>query len=107
MQQEDIKDIKLNKQDIFARQKLNTNDFGKIFIMSDGKEYANVNIEPVGNIEEEIDNILCRELVNGDSWRYTRYNVKPCSQCHFNLICPSPSSYELVIGKPNLCNVVQ
>lgn len=43
--------------------------------------------------------------VNGDSWRYTRYDVKPCNQCRFKLICPSPSGYESVIDKPNLCHI--
>jgi hypothetical protein len=43
----------------------------------------------------------------GDSRRHSRYRTGPCNQCRFKLICPSPSSYESVIGKPNLCHVMQ
>ncbi|MDR1458647.1 MAG: TIGR04150 pseudo-rSAM protein [Bacteroidales bacterium] len=105
LRQEDIISVNLDRQDVFALQALNTNDFGKLVILSDGKVYANVNQPSIGYFQEPIWDILCRELENGKSWRNTRYNISPCNQCCFKLICPSPSNYELVIGKPNLCHV--
>lgn len=104
---EDIDSVELSRQDIFALQELNTNDFGKITILSDGKVYANINNKPIGNIEDSIGKMLCKELESHASWRKTRYQIEPCRQCRFKLICPSPSNYELAIGKPNLCHIKQ
>ena len=105
IEQEDIMAMELDRRDIFALQALNTNDFGKITILSDGTIYANINKAPVGDITKPVGDALCKELESGISWRRIRYNMEPCNQCRFKLICPSPSNYELVIGKPNLCRI--
>ena len=105
MSESDFDILAVDKQHIFAQQELNMNNFGKIIILSDGKVYANVNQEPIGDIGDSFCEILCKELVSGISWRSTRYKIYPCSQCRFKLICPSPSNYELVIGQFNLCYV--
>lgn len=104
--QDDLLSLELDRQEVFALQAINTHDFGKITILSDGKIYANVNREPIGTIQEPIRTILCDELESGTSWRSTRYGLKPCSECCFKLICPSPSNYELVFAKPNLCHII-
>lgn len=103
--QEELDSIELDRQGIFALQALNTNDFGKITILTNGKVYANVNEKPLGNIQDNLKGMLCEELEKGTSWRRTRYNLEPCSQCRYKLICPSPSNYELAIGKNNLCHI--
>ena len=103
--EEDIDKMELDRQGVFSLQELNTNDFGKITILSDGKVYANVNKEPIGDIKDSIGEMLCKELESGISWRRTRYKTEPCDQCRFKLICPSPSNYELVMGKTNLCHI--
>lgn len=105
LSEDDFETFTLDRQDIFALQELNTNDFGKIVILSDGKVYANVNKESIGNIGNSLGEMLCKELENGNSWRCTRYKTEPCNRCRFRLICPSPSNYELVIGKFNLCHI--
>lgn len=105
VRQEDLLVEELDRQEVFALQELNTNDFGKITVLSDGKIYANVNREPIGTISESIGTVLCRELESGTSWRFTRYCVEPCIQCRFRLVCPSPSNYELAMNRPNLCHV--
>ena len=105
IQQEDLLTTVLDKREIFALQELNTHNFGKITLMPDGKIYSDVNKDSIGNIKEPIMDVLSREMISGDSWRYTRYQTEPCSRCCFKLICPSPSGYESVIGKPNLCHV--
>lgn len=105
LQPEDLMSIALERQEIFALQRLNTHYFGKISILPDGKIYADTHKEPVGNLTEPIGDCLFRALTDGDSWRHTRYREKPCNQCRFRLICPSPSGYESAIGRPNLCHV--
>lgn len=105
--QDELKSIALTRQNIFALQALNTNDFGKITIMSDGSVYANVNEKPLGTIQDPIKDLLCKELESKNTWRRTRYDLEPCSHCRFKLICPSPSNYERVIGKNNLCHILK
>jgi pseudo-rSAM protein len=106
LSQEDILGTALDRQGIFALQTLNTNDFGKLVLFSDGKIYANVNQNSIGYIYESISDILVKELETGHSWRNTRYNMFPCKQCCFKLLCPSPSNYEFAIGRPNLCHII-
>jgi len=105
IQKEDLLNVTLDKREFFAQQELNTHNFGKISITPDGKIFAYINKDPIGNIKEPIEDVLSREMISGDSWRYTRYQTEPCNRCCFKLICPSPSCYESVIGKPNLCHV--
>lgn len=102
--EDDLCDIKLSKREIFAHQALNTNFFGKLIIMPDGKIYSNVNQSPIGNINDTIYDLLYKEIVEGTSWRMIR-DQKPCSDCVYQWLCPSPSNYELVLGKPNLCHI--
>lgn len=103
-EQEDLDEITLTKREIFMHQTLNTNDFGKLTIFPDGLVYANVNMEPLGTIENTVYSLVYKELTKGKSWRRIR-DMKPCSDCLYQWLCPSPSNYELVIGRPNLCHV--
>lgn len=95
-----------SKKDIFAHIALNTNDFGKLNLMSNGDVYANLNFPKLGNIKNSsIYEILYSELLNGESW-FRRRTQKPCNDCVYKWLCPSPSNYEIAIGKPNLCHVM-
>lgn len=102
--EQDILDSHQTKQNIFAHQVLNTNDFGKLTITSSGKVYANLHHEPLGTIDDDIRYLVYKEMSNGISWRRIR-DMKPCSDCIYQWLCPSPSDYELKIGKPNLCYI--
>jgi pseudo-rSAM protein len=94
-----------SKRDIFRHQMLNTKDFGAITVMANGDVYANVNMLPLGNIKEtSLPVLLTKELIEGNSWLRIR-NQKPCSDCLYQWFCPSPSNYESVMGKHNLCHV--
>lgn len=104
LNESDLNEIKLSKAEIFAHQALNTNDFGKLTIMPDGKVYANPHFPVLGTIEDDIRELVYKELVNGTSWRRIR-DMKPCCDCVYQWLCPSPSDYELAIGKPNLCHI--
>lgn len=103
---ESILEIPTSKKMIFSRMALNTNDFGKLNIMSNGDVFANLNFQKLGNIRNSsIYEVLYSEFFNGKSWFRIR-DHKPCNQCVYQWLCPSPSNYELEIGKPNLCHVL-
>jgi pseudo-rSAM protein len=102
---EDIDEIILQKREIFMHQTLNASDFGKLTIFPDGFIYGNVNMEPLGTVKEYIYSLVYKEFTEGGSWFRIR-NMEPCLSCIYQWLCPSPSNYELVIGKPNLCKIV-
>ena len=104
MNKEDILGSKQAKKVIFAKQVLNTFDYGKITVMQDGKVYANINNPELGNIHTPIKELLFNEITKGVSWHRIR-NQDKCESCVYQWICPSPSNYEYVIGKQNLCHI--
>lgn len=104
MDEEEIQSIALSKREIFIRQALNVPNFGNLFIMPDGQVYSNRNEASVGHIQEPLHDIVYREIDEGHSWLRIR-NEHPCSDCIYQWLCPSPSNYELVMGKPNLCHL--
>lgn len=104
MQKEDIDNICLSKNDIFIRQALNVDDFGKLTIMPDGKVYANVNMPSLGTIDDSTYSIVYKEFTSGQSWFKLRTQA-PCTNCIYQWLCPSPSNYEIVLDRPNLCSV--
>ena len=87
-----------------TRQKLNIQDFGRLTVMTDGKVYANPNHSAIGHIGETPHALVYREITEGNSWLRIR-DQKPCCDCIYQWLCPSPSHYEDVIGKPNLCHI--
>ena len=102
---EDILVNPLSMKEIFAHQCLNTFDFGKLAIMPNGDVYANTNFVSLGNIKTHtVHEIIYKELTDGHSWLRIR-NQAPCNDCIYQWLCPSPSDYEIVIGKPNLCHI--
>jgi pseudo-rSAM protein len=102
---EDIFQTKLSFRQIFAHQKLNTHSFGSLTVLSDGEVYANVNSSVLGNVScDTFLDIINKEMLTNSAWRKIR-DMAPCSDCLYQFLCPSPSNYELVIGKPNLCHV--
>lgn len=104
MDMEELSNMSLQKRDIFIRQSLNITNFGKLYIEPDGKVYANLNNKPIGTVDDSPHHLVYRELTEGNSWLHIR-NEKPCQQCIYQWLCPSPSNYEQVIGKPNLCRI--
>jgi pseudo-rSAM protein len=90
---------------IFAHQKLNTNFFGKIHLFSNGDINAHPLKEVLGNWKEDIlVKILEKEMITNSAWRIIR-DQPPCSDCLYQFLCPSPSDYEWVMKRNNLCNV--
>lgn len=102
---DDIFSTPLSMKEIFANQTLNTYNFGRIFIKSNGDVLTKKNAEPIGNIKKDtIKKIIFDEISEGNSWLEIR-NQQPCSNCLYQWLCPSPSDYEIAINKPNLCHV--
>jgi len=90
---------------IFCNQKLNSNHFGKLHILSNGEIKANTNTQTLGNVyENSLLEIITKELNTNTAWRVIR-KESPCNDCLYQYLCPSPSNYETVIGKPNLCHI--
>lgn len=104
MDEESIQDIALDKREVFIRQKLNIHDFGQLTVMNDGKVYTNINFPAIGCIKETPNDIIYREITNGSAWLRIR-DQKPCCDCIYQWLCPSPSHYEDVIGKTYLCHI--
>jgi len=107
LSKEDILSSSLTIKDFFAHQAINIYDFGKITIMPNGDAYANVNHPTLGNIYmQNIHEIVQNEITDGKSWFRIR-NQAPCNDCVYQWLCPSPSNYEIAIGRPNLCHIKQ
>lgn len=94
-------------KDIFSRMTINTWDFKKLTVLSNGDVFANLNHPKIGNLNRvHIFDIVERELNQGKSWTKVRKYVKPCKSCVFNALCPPISNYEYTIRKYNLCNIM-
>lgn len=105
LDKEDILNTQWTKQQIFAHQVINTKDFGKFTVLPTGKIYGNINFEAVGTVEDDMKELVYKEMKNGSSWRRVRSLQKKCGACLYRYLCPSPSNYELCIGKDNLCHL--
>lgn len=102
----DLDNIKSTKREIFANQVINTNFFGKIEILPDGSIWDNLNFDRIGYINDNFWHIMKTIFSEDRAWFYCR-KQSPCSHCIYQWLCPPPSNYELVIGKPNLCTLDQ
>lgn len=103
--EEDFKINYYDKQDIFAHQVMNTNFWGKLYILPNGYVYSNLNVPPLGTLENNVYDLISSEMKSHRAWRLTRDCLSPCKDCLYRYLCPSPSNYEFVIGKPNLCHI--
>ncbi len=102
---EDILSTYSSLKDIFIKHLINEHDFGKIHIMPNGDIYANTNFPMLGNLStHNIYEIVQKEIQEGQSWLRTR-KQEPCNSCIYQYLCPSPSDYEIIIGRLNLCHI--
>lgn len=102
---EDILNMQWKKNEIFANQILNTNDFGKLTLQANGDIYANINFDSIGKSDDNLRQLVHNELKTGTSWRRTRDLLDECKGCVYKYLCPSPSNYELAMKRNNLCHV--
>ena len=101
---EDLVQLNLTKRNIYAHMEINTYDFGILSLMPDGFVYGNLLQAPIGSIEDDVKILVYKEIDQGFSWKRIR-NTDPCDRCVYQWLCPSPSTYELAIGKSNLCHI--
>ncbi|MCQ2314695.1 MAG: TIGR04150 pseudo-rSAM protein [Bacteroidales bacterium] len=95
-----------SKRNIFIKQQLNSFFYGKLVITTDKLVFDCINGHNVGTLGDDIVDLI-KKCVNEESvWFLTRNKMKPCCDCAFQYLCPPPSNYEAVIGKPNLCNIM-
>jgi len=95
------------KKEILAKTVINHNYYGKFTVFPNGHIYSNVNIPPLGNISEQIYELIYKELDGQRAWLLTRDAVEPCKDCVYKYLCPSISNYEYACGKFNLCYMAQ
>lgn len=99
---------KISKRQIILNKLLNTNFWGRLFIVPCGDVFSNINsTRKLGNIEKDsLNKIVKNELYETEDsfWLKTRNN-KTCSRCSLQFICPPPSNYEIVLKKDSLCKI--
>jgi len=106
LDENDLFQAQLSRNEIFLNQTINTINFGRLRIMENGLVYSGFNDVSIGSIITPLINLIHKELKKSDSWLKIR-NQKPCKPCLYQWICPSPSGYELAVGKPNLCHIAK
>jgi len=104
--QDDIKSTKPTYKDILINTKINKNFFGQLVITTSGKVYSNLNAPKLGDIKQNIKELVLKEMLSSNSWRKLRQNCVPCKNCNFNLLCPPISNLELSIKRNNLCHML-
>jgi pseudo-rSAM protein len=105
LSKEEILKTSLKIEDIFIRQSLNIYDYGKFIVNSDKNIYANLNFPSIGTTTIKMIDLVKKEVIQSSPWFRTRNTLDICKDCAYCFLCPSPSNYEMVIGKPNLCHV--
>lgn len=101
MNKSDLGNIQLDKREIFRNQLINPIFFGQIYIYPDGKVSADPNFHIVATIYDNIEGIIKKMMLPNYAWKFTRKNY-PCNICLYQWLCPSISTYELVLKHP-LC----
>jgi pseudo-rSAM protein len=103
---EDLMLSRPSQNQIFSRVTMNENDYGKLHILPGGNVLANMNDEPLGNLNtESLENLIQKELGSGKSWKRMRTAVEPCKECIFQFICPPVSNYEIYLNRFNFCHI--
>lgn len=107
IQKEEILQEPISIQRIFRRQVVNENFFGQLFILSTGEVYSNLNLHSLGNIKiDSLGEIVYREMEDSHAWLKVRSEGN-CRTCINKYLCPSPSNYEFVLNKTDLCYLAE
>jgi len=85
---------------------MNPLNFGKLSVKSTGDIYANLNDKLLGNImENNIYEIVYKEMKSGNSWFKSKAKVSPCKNCIYDFLCSPISNYEYALKRNNLCTI--
>lgn len=106
MDMEDIVKARPTQREIYANMILNRLRFGRLTVLSNRTIYADLNTPPLGTLDQEdIYQVLYREMSGGKSWLRTRSQVQPCRRCVFHALCPPIGNYEKALKRNDLCHV--
>ncbi len=94
---------RLSRREIFAHQALNTYSFGKLSLLPDGKVYAAVGREAIGDMDDTPYSLIVSEMDKNTAWRRTRDMSEGCRTCIYRYLCPSPSPYEEAMETVCIC----
>lgn len=104
IEKEALLESKPTLRDIYKNGEVNSLNFGRLTIFSDGGIHASVNTSRLGVLGRDLLlDVLSKELLQGYAWRRIRKNTTPCKSCHFNHLCPPISNYAYAIGRNDLC----
>jgi pseudo-rSAM protein len=102
---DDIVSTPVSQRMIFAHQKLNTNFFGRIHLFPNGDIKTHPLKDAIGNYQQKsLVKTIEKEIITNTAWRVIR-DQSPCNVCIYQFLCPSPSGYEWVGSKNNLCTI--
>lgn len=104
LDERDLQELQLSRREVFAHQAINTEAFGRLIVMPDGRVYSDVTAEALGTIEDSIYDLIIRELEANHAWRKVR-DSKKCRNCIYRWLCPSPSPYERAAGRETICTL--
>lgn len=103
LSESDLVENHLSRREVFAHQAINTEAFGKLTVMPDGRIFSDVTSPALGTIDDSIYEIIVQELEHNYSWRKVR-SSDTCKQCIYQWLCPSPTPYEREAQKETACN---
>ncbi len=107
LSRDEILALKPSQKQIYSRSLINEHLYGKIFILTDGEVFSNLNAGPIGNIHNQnMEDLVRHEIYHGQNWEMTRMKVSPCRECLYRLFCPPVGNYELFMKKFNFCDVL-
>jgi pseudo-rSAM protein len=107
LSRDDIMGSKPGQRQVYSRQILNDQGFGKLYVMPSGEVFANMNEAPLGNIHNEtITGLVKREIYTGKGWNLNRMQVSPCSGCLYRFLCPPVGNYERFMQRFNFCDIL-
>lgn len=102
--EEDIQNLPFSETVYMQHTLINTSSYGKLFILPNGNVKIDLKEEVVGSITSDIKEIIYNELNDGKTWKNTRAHLPYCSDCVYEVFCPSPGSLERFI-RPNTCHI--
>lgn len=101
----DIIEEEINETILFSHKILNNNLFGRLTISPSGEIYSCINKPSLGNIcNDSIKKIILKELTISKNWFQTRMSITPCSDCKYNILCPSITDFEIFMNCFNICD---
>jgi hypothetical protein len=92
-----------SKRDIFIRQTLNSNYFGRLLVFSNGEVRAGRYGALLGTTETPLYEMVYKELISEESLWMLHRDKTDCKDCRFRYLCPCVSDFELSLGNYRLC----